>query len=248
MEQRFDDPTGSTEFDQGLFYDLPAPTPSPWVPKKGKMDKLKINYHDLTKEDTLAQLKSHKTAMTGNLIYPLPIPDDTAQTATIALLDGAMSAFATADSDWDVAHAKLVNALDASQAFLGQRASNCNSVTPGDKVKLSTTALPLYTTGHSVSGPTPRVENVKLTAGDIVSTVDPSWDSLLKRAHSYQVQSTPVLTSDPNLSTWKNEDSVTKSNTTIGPFTSGTRIWVRVRALGPNGNGDWSDPATLIVP
>ena len=122
------------------------------------------------------------------------------------------------------------------------------SVPPVDIISEQALPVDYSTIGHSISGPTPRVENVILTAGDIVSTVDPSWDSLLKRASSYQVQRTPVLTSDPNLSTWKNEDSVTKSNTTIGPITSGTRIWVRVRTLSPNGKGDWSDPVTLIVP
>ena len=212
------------------------------------MDKLKINYNDLNPDATLALLRSHKVAMTSNLNYPTPVPDDTALTATITLVAAKQAAFATADAAWETAHTELLDAVDAGHSMLGQRATNCNSVTPGDKAKLTTSGLPLISTSHTPTGATPRVENLKLTGGDIVGTVDGSWNSLLNRASSYQVQSALNVGNDPNTATWVNQDPVTKSSTTIGPFTSGTRIWVRVRAVGTNGTGDWSDPATIIVP
>jgi hypothetical protein len=31
-------------------------------------------------------------------------------------------------------------------------------------------------------------------------------------------------------------------------LTSGQRVWLRVRGIGSNGPGAWSDPATKIVP
>jgi hypothetical protein len=41
----------------------------------------------------------------------------------------------------------------------------------------------------------------------------------------------------PTTSRWKLED-----------LTSGQRVWVRARGIGPNGAGPWSDAVTKIVP
>ena len=43
-------------------------------------------------------------------------------------------------------------------------------------------------------------------------------------------------------------DTLTNSKTTLTGFTSGARIWVRVRAINSAGKGPWSDPAVKIVP
>jgi hypothetical protein len=100
------------------------------------------------------------------------------------------------------------------------------------------------------SGPTPRVTNLKLSIGDAAGEVDAGWDSLTKQGvKSYEVQAViNPLNNDPNAGPWVQQPTVTKSKCTVGGFTSGSRIWVRVRAIGPNGPGDWSDPATIIVP
>jgi len=243
----FDDLTGITRYDIGLRYDETLPATPPGFGRTKRMDKLKTSFAQLNAAETLAQLKSHDTAMTGNANYTAPVPNAAALTAMIALVEGKIGDFATADAAWDTALTAQANAVIGGQGLLTQRANSCNAVTPGDKVKLQTSALPLVE-DRTPAGPTARVENVKLTDGDIVGTIDSSWDSQRKRASSYQVQSTLALGSDPNTATWTNHDPMTKSSTTIGPFTSGTRIWVRVRAIGPNGPGDWSDPATMIVP
>ena len=211
------------------------------------MDKLKISYRDLDSAETLALLRSHDTAMTGNTNYPAPVPNAAAATAMITRLNGATTAFASNDAAWDAAKAELENATAAAQGLLGQRAGACNASTPGDKAKLVTTGLPLIAE-HTPAGATPRVMNLKLTVGDLVGYIDPSWDSLLKKASSYEVQSALAMGNDPNAATWAPHAAVTKSNSTIGPFTSGARVWVRVRAIGTTGPGDWSDPATMIVP
>jgi hypothetical protein len=43
-------------------------------------------------------------------------------------------------------------------------------------------------------------------------------------------------------------DTVTKSSTTLTSLTSGSRMWVRVRAINSAGKGAWSDPAVKVVP
>jgi hypothetical protein len=100
------------------------------------------------------------------------------------------------------------------------------------------------------SGPTPQVHNLSLSHGDAGGTVDAGWDSLgSSGVKSYEVQTQlNPLNNDPTVGPWTQQPSVTKSSCTLVGFASGARIWVRVRAIGPNGPGAWSDPATIIVP
>ncbi len=211
------------------------------------MDKLITSYTDLDVGATLARLKAHQTAMTGNAKYPAPVPTAADLDALITDLEAKIATQATAQENLDTANTELDDAVLEGQRILGQRATNCNSVTPGDTAALQSTAL-LLAAPRTPAGPTPRVQNVRLTVGDSVGTIDVAWNSLLRKASSYQLQSATNLAGDPNTATWTNHDPVTKSSTTLGPFTSGTRLWIRARAIGTNGPGDWSDPATIIVP
>ena len=90
------------------------------------------------------------------------------------------------------------------------------------------------------SGPTPRVTNLQLSIGDSAGKVDSAWNSLFKmRVKSYEVQTVlNPLNNDPSVGPWVQQPTVTKSSCTITGFTSGARIWVRVRGIGPNGPGD----------
>jgi len=66
---------------------------------------------------------------------------------------------------------------------------------------------------------------------------------------SYEVQTVlNPLNNDPSVGPWTPQPSVTKSKCALLGFTSGARIWVRVRGIGPAGAGPYSDPATIIVP
>ncbi len=48
---------------------------------------------------------------------------------------------------------------------------------------------------------------------------------------------------------WALKDVSVQSSMTVNGFTSGTKIWVRVCAVGADNNkGPWSDPAVKTVP
>ena len=102
----------------------------------------------------------------------------------------------------------------------------------------------------SASGPTPRVTGLELSIGDAAGEVDGGWNSEYKHGvKSYEVQTMlNPLNNDPTTGAWVHQPSVTKSKCALTGFASGARIWVRVRAIGPNGAGEYSDPATIIVP
>ena len=80
--------------------------------------------------------------------------------------------------------------------------------------------------------------------------MDGHFDSLGNQGvKSYEVQTClNPLNNDPSVGPWTHQPTVTKSKFTVAGFASGARIWVRVRAIGTNGPGAWSDPATLIAP
>ena len=123
----------------------------------------------------------------------------------------------------------------------------CEGVTE-DPAQLSKVA-PLRS-DRTPAGPTPRVTGLDLTHSDAAGHVDAGWNSLYKSGvKSYEVQTmVNPLNNDPNTGTWVQQPTVTKSSCTVSGFASGSRIWARVRAIGPNGPGEWSDPATSIVP
>ena len=89
-----------------------------------------------------------------------------------------------------------------------------------------------------------QVQNLSLTAGDNTASLDVHWDPLAN-GKTYEVQTSP----DPFTTTsFVTADTVTKSSTTLTNLTSGSRVWVRVRAINSAGKGPWSDPAVKVVP
>jgi len=97
--------------------------------------------------------------------------------------------------------------------------------------------------GTPVGTPT-QVLNLVLTEGDNEGSLDYAHDPT-RGAKSNEVQTSvdPVTPSS-----WTYKMTAPKSSGTIPGLTTGTRVWVRVRAIGSAGEGPWSDPAVKTVP
>ena len=89
-----------------------------------------------------------------------------------------------------------------------------------------------------------KVTNLSTTAGDDDGALDGQNDPAAG-ARTYEIQ---VSTVDPVAGPWTTKAQPTASRWTLEGLASGQRVWVRVRAVGTNGTGPWSDPATKIVP
>ena len=97
---------------------------------------------------------------------------------------------------------------------------------------------------QSQAPPVGQVLNLVVTAGDNEGSLDVAWDRD-RSARSYEVQTSP----DPaTASSWVARLTAPKSSTTLAGLSSGARIWVRVRAVGSDSTGPWSDPAVKTVP
>ena len=113
---------------------------------------------------------------------------------------------------------------------------------PGKLAKVATLRA-----ARTPAPPMPHVTNLKITLTDSPGVVVLMWDSLYKLGvKSYEVQT--LLTGEPLTGTWGHQASVIKAKCRLTGLTSGTRLWVRVRAIGTSGAGNWSTPANSIVP
>ena len=83
------------------------------------------------------------------------------------------------------------------------------------------------------TGTTPPVTALAVTAGDNAGELDAHWDPVPK-VKTYEVQTSPdPMTAD----SWTSQTPVSKSKTAVFGLPSGTRVWVRVRAITAAGPG-----------
>jgi len=87
-------------------------------------------------------------------------------------------------------------------------------------------------------------EVLRATAGALRFAAETSFDPD-ELAYTYEVQ---VTTVDPVNGPWTTVVTPTASVFKLTGLTSGQRVWVRVRGVGAQGSGGWSDPFTKIVP
>jgi hypothetical protein len=187
--------------------------------------------------------KQVHTALTGNPNVPAPNPP----------LSTLQSLIATAESSTDAYEAE--KAILRNKKNLRDEAMKalCNGLRlEADAVQAATSGAPdkMATTGFRASKrPSPvgipaQVMRLVLEAGPIDGTLKASWKPV-RGVKVYEMETT----SDPTgANAWAYKGTVTKAKATINSFVSGTRIWLRVRAIGAAGPGPWSDPAVKTVP
>ena len=177
-----------------------------------------------------------------------PIPN---MAAKVTALTAKRDAAKTASDAYESARAGLV-ALKATRDAKADELRDEHAVVisaieaeaRGDAALLSSSGYPLASASVPSSTPPGQILNLFLTAGDAAGTLDLSFDpdSLAK---TYEVQ---ITTTHPIDGPWVTVAQPTVSSTKLTGLTSGQRVWTRVRGIGSNGPGAWSDPATKIVP
>jgi len=207
------------------------------------MAKTKLNLARLSPEQTLQLANDIKIAMSNNANFATPIPTLETLNAMIAGLQSKISEWNAAQSTAQMKTSERNGALDTLRAGLTQLASYVEAASAGDEVKIQSAGMSVR--GAAVAAGIPdQVTNLAVTAGDGEGELDAVWDGVFG-ARSYEIQISP----DPVTPTsWTNRPSVTKSRVTLNGLPSGTRIWVRVRAIAAAGHGTWSEPAVKMVP
>ena len=232
--------TPGLTYDSGVVFDDTTLPPST---TKKTMAKVKFTLSGVPDGDAIQTCSNLKTALTGNANFTTPVPSLTtfgtaitaAQTA-LTVADNAAATAKQATANKDTAIATLTTLANQLVGYVDLTAN-------GDESKILSAGLSIRAAKAPQSVPN-QVMNLALTAGDNAGTLDGQWD-FLPNAKSYEAQ----MSADPFTTTsWVTADTVTKSSSTLTGFTSGAKIWARVRAINSAGKGAWSDPATKIVP
>ena len=208
------------------------------------MSKLKLELTKKTVLQKLAMGANHITAMDGNANYPeaTRVPTDAQFQLVQDNLQQTSDAAAAAESSYKAA----INARDSAEAEwdlkMTARAGNCEAVTPNDLVALSTTGLPLRTTPGPI-GPMPPPSNLRASMSEMEGQINLAWDTV-HGASSYIVDCKEHDTPQP----WQQVKVVKQSHCTSTDHTPGKVYAFRVRALGTDGEGPWSDETVKMSP
>lgn len=202
---------------------------------------------ELTKKTVLQKLamgSAHITAKDGNANYPevSRIPTDAQFQLAQDSLQSASDAATAAENTWKAAIATRDAKETEWDTMLKARANNCEAVTPGNLVALATVGLPLRHDPTPV-GPLPAPANLRATMSDMEGQILLVWDSV-HGASSYIVECREHDTPQP----WQQVKILKQVRYTSTDHTPGKTYAFRVRALGPQGEGPWSDEAVKMSP
>lgn len=204
--------------------------------------KVSLNLRGLDNRGQLAKLQKAITKLDGNAALPNPnppLPD--AQAAH----DAAEDQLNLIDQkEQELVQLRLVRdtRMETAMGKYDQLGSFVENKSNGDPAIITGG-------GFDVAGdrqpapPVGQVMNLTLTHGDHEGAVDAAWNRD-KSARSYEVQTSPEPMS---ATSWVPNQIAPRSACTIQNQTPGSKLWVRVRAIGNDGAGLWSDPAVIIA-
>lgn len=207
-------------------------------------NQIKLDLQGKTVPQKIQFLRDIVTQLTGNANYTTPSPALTVITTKANALEGALGAQATAQQAAKTATTNLEIKEGEADASLSSLSNYVWETSGGDEAKIQTAGMTLRapkTPTTSLSAP----QGLTATAGDEEGELDLVWEPVLK-SKGYEIQ----ISADPATSTsWTFAETSTGSKTTLTGLPSGSKIWVRIRALGPKKiKSPWSDPAVKRVP
>ena len=229
-------------YDSGVLYDDLVP-PQP-IRRMAKI-KVKLDLRSKSDSDLLTFAQAHVAAIASNANFTTPLPATTAFATTLTAYQTALGNFNTAQAAAKQATQVKDTARLALESALTQRGNyvELTAATAPDPVAVVESAGFSTRSAASASQLPDTVGNLSITAGDNAGELDLQWDPA-QGAKAYEVHVSPDPVTD---STWKAQQSVTKSKTIVSGQSSGTKVWARVRAIGSGGTGAWSNVAAKIV-
>jgi hypothetical protein len=240
MAARFDE---GFRFDSGVRFDA-EPAPVSNTRKDRRMAKLKLEIKSKNVDEKLSLGATHITAMAGNTTYPAAtrVPSDADFAAAQDALDTANGDADAAEAEWKEKIEIRNQAEAAWDTVMTARGNNCEAVTPNDPVALASTGLPLRSQPVPV-GDMPQPQNLRATMGAMQGTIVLKWAAIYGSS-SFVVESKE----DGSQQAWAQIKIQQKTKFTATGLTSGKTYAFRVHALGPKGDGPWSDVAVKMAP
>ena len=210
--------------------------------------KLTITFDHLSESDFLAKSGTIVSAVTTNINFPEPWLPQIA----------SLTVFTTAYKDYETAYHSALNKDIAKVALrqarrlsltnmLKQLAGYFELVAQGSIAKLQTTGFDLRRDQTHTGGdePLPAPADFHISRGVLSGTLDVSI-AHLDGAGSYEVQLAEL---DPLIeANWQHILSSTSvRHIQLTNLILQKTYWVRVRGIGSNGAGVWTDPLHIVV-
>ena len=229
-------------FDSGLRYDS---VEAPATPTKKRMAKIRRNWSKLAIGQRIVKCKAVIDGITDNpTVLPNPAPTLVALTALYQAAKDADDLVKEKELELTALRSDSKTKNDAMVAGLNAEASTAEGATAGDATKLLLLNFELTDPPAGSVGELEKVTELTVSGGDNDGELDPQWHPD-RDADSFEVQTTATVN---DAASWVHRATTTKSKITLTGLPSGTRQWVRVRAIGAAGPGPWSDPVSKMVP
>jgi len=230
--------TPSLTYDSGVLYDSVNPPGR----KKKIMAQVILNISRLNIADLLQQAGNITTSMTGNANFKTPNP-------TLLDITGRITKLNSANNTYELtllsARESLTLRDDAAQDLidgLTALGGYVQTTSDGDPAIIQSAGMSIRAARTPATQPE-AVTGLAVAPSNAAGELHLAWDAM-PNAASFEVQTT----ADPVAGTWTNHPSVTKSKTSVSSFTSGAKVYSRVRAVNPAGTGAWSNEVPKIVP
>ena len=202
------------------------------------MNKLNTGFSKLSDNDFDNKAQAIVAALTGNANFPTTTPPLATITTSITAYQAALALPPGQPRDAQVAATRATLSTQ-----LEQLARGLELVSGATDAMLATSGFDMRKVPSLSGEPVTAPGNLRLKQTGVSGVVQVMCDAV-PRAQAYELQHTL----DPNAGPWT--DGGTFASTRgigITGLTRGKDYWARIRAVGPDGPGAWSDPATILV-
>lgn len=204
------------------------------------MSKVRFGLKGLKPSDLIAKCQSVEEKMTDNALFPNPVPALTDLTAAREALETLTTAARFGDRE---AIAKRRTQEAATADILRRLGSYVQAIAKQPEDILGA-GFDLRRQPEPVTRLS-RPVNLEALRSDKQGKVNLDWKAV-KGSQHYLVE---ISQGDPTSPTteWTLVAYTSRSKHTVDNLTPGTYYWFRVRALGPAGQSEYSDPAMVMA-
>lgn len=205
---------------------------------------LKLGDKSLEQKKTLATNLA-AALVTNVAIYATPDPATPALTGKVTAITTKQTLLAAAQAVVDGHTADLKTLESDLDTLLTSEGAYIQKTSGGLAAKITLLGLDIKSQSTTATAPG-QVLDLKLMPGGNDGEIKTACKPVTG-ARSYEYQWTLNPTTPTS---WALRDTSSGVRTTLTGFTSGDKVWIRVRAVGGKntGKGAWSDPAAITVP
>jgi|ERR1041384_3658295 hypothetical protein len=208
------------------------------------MAKVKLNLAKRSVPDKVKLGRRVQQGLTNNPHFQNTSPDAAAAKAATDALEKAETDMDTA---YQTAQQRTVERDQAEAEFdalFTNLSLEVEKVSKGDPAKIESSGMNTKAAAAPI-GELPAPAHVRAVPGKREKTVDLRWNRV-KGAVNYVVAVSDTGALDDS-GKWTQAGLTTRARISCNSFTSGTRRWFRIAAIGTAGQGPWSDPTTAIA-